>query len=722
MVWSKTPVPTEAFSRVAVAALLGEPRRQALEIRGHRAERRDLVRTVGRDQAGARHHAVAMHIETGATGMQDVQGHLQLPGRGGGRRHPQSYTRFIRRGSASAGGTTDMSAPTHYLILVHGTWARRKDEEAVWYVADESSDNFCRRLETLLRGTDLEGAIWRHCEGVEWPFLWSGDNTHHARLEGAAQLCSRLKTIVKTDRSAMIHIVAHSHGGNVTLAAIDRYLEEIDFQARTIYSSLRLLKSKLDRPQREETRIKPFILSDTWSAPVSDWDSGVKEILRANCRERAHEALEVHGSLIEEIRFENERHELKVRLNPWKQWWDEARPPVDQRAERFVARWKGNSEWTRLGRIVFMGTPFLRKTWRLRPRVAYKVAAALPFAFLGTLYFPGILIIPVLVVYLLITWPGWNPLEWSSVVQLLLVFWLVGGVVGWLPRTTMGTRSDTNVYFKNYAPYAGMHNQECVGHSVDPPLRALTVHAGPLDEALLALSSEPIVYGSLLPVIEHRVFAGPQRLHDVVGTTSSPVEWTRSSLQIAQFGIRKFVHVATERPLRPIRRLVMRRMTDMLCNIVSSRAFGLYPEEFEHARIQASWSANVPEAMDETSWDVSRHLSEAPPIDTSARAAREVSERYKFLWDRNELEKKAEASAMWKQVSVRMQSIGKRYPEETLDRLSSTLMRTCIMLEEKQREIGGSVSLTHSTYYTSEDVIRGVARFITTAKGPIGGH
>jgi len=218
-----------------------------------------------------------------------------------------------------------MSTQSHYVVLIHGTWGRRKAEEAVWYIADEAADNFCRRLDVLLKGSDLEAAIWRPCETVQWPFLWSGDNTHQARMDGAAQLYSHIKNVVEAERRAMIHFVAHSHGGNVALAAIDRYLENLDFQARTIYSSLRLLKSKLRR-QRQGQAIKPFILSDSWTAAVSDWEAGVGQILRANCGERAAEALETHRLLIEEVRSETEVHNAgRLPGNLLSRWLEEAR-------------------------------------------------------------------------------------------------------------------------------------------------------------------------------------------------------------------------------------------------------------------------------------------------------------------------------------------------------------------------------------------------------------
>ena len=156
----------------------------------------------------------------------------------------------------------------------------------------------------------------------------------------------------------------------------------------------------------------------------------------------------------------------------------------------------------------------------------------------------------------------------------------------------------------------------------------------------------------------------------------------------------------------------------MLMNLVGARGFGLYPEELENAAIHTSTRVDAPDAIDEQLWDVSKHLTEVQPVEASARTAREVAERYRFLWDESDFRLKVEASVLWRQVSARIPSISERYPTRSVDQLSATLMRTCVMLEEKLRELAGSVALTHSTYYTQSDVVQGVAEFLATGQAP----
>lgn len=61
---------------------------------------------------------------------------------------------------------------------------------------------------------ELRQALGRECEVRE--FRWSGSNTHQARIDAGADLA---RTIEAAGRSRKIHIIGHSHGGNVALVA-----------------------------------------------------------------------------------------------------------------------------------------------------------------------------------------------------------------------------------------------------------------------------------------------------------------------------------------------------------------------------------------------------------------------------------------------------------------------------------------------------------------------
>jgi hypothetical protein len=66
---------------------------------------------------------------------------------------------------------------------------------------------------------------------TEWPnsparpvsftiFEWSGENSHQARLTAASELATHLRAIADAHNGAAHFVVAHSHGGNVALAAL----------------------------------------------------------------------------------------------------------------------------------------------------------------------------------------------------------------------------------------------------------------------------------------------------------------------------------------------------------------------------------------------------------------------------------------------------------------------------------------------------------------------
>ena len=82
------------------------------------------------------------------------------------------------------------------IVLVHGTWGRWSS----WH----------RRAGLMRRGLTE-----RFAEADVESFVWSGRNTHRARIEGALALADRLDELA--DRHVVL--VAHSHGGNVALGA-----------------------------------------------------------------------------------------------------------------------------------------------------------------------------------------------------------------------------------------------------------------------------------------------------------------------------------------------------------------------------------------------------------------------------------------------------------------------------------------------------------------------
>src|SRR5262245_52275955 len=102
------------------------------------------------------------------------------------------------------------------VTLVHGTWGRgfleahrkRVKRHASW--TEEKSQH----VEAIRRSLGDAVLIER--------FDWSGRNSHRARLRAAGDLATHLSGLVERYPNAAHAIVAHSHGGNVALYALQK--------------------------------------------------------------------------------------------------------------------------------------------------------------------------------------------------------------------------------------------------------------------------------------------------------------------------------------------------------------------------------------------------------------------------------------------------------------------------------------------------------------------
>jgi hypothetical protein len=140
-------------------------------------------------------------------------------------------------------------AETHYILLIHGTWNPPRDGHAHWCRSENNSTNFCFRLAQHLSNSNLAGAIWRPVNGIPIFFSWSGENDHDARLNAAVKLSELMERICDLDRTARIHLIGHSHGGNVILGAIEYYLFA---PARKLRSELPDYLQKIHLPKVSE--------------------------------------------------------------------------------------------------------------------------------------------------------------------------------------------------------------------------------------------------------------------------------------------------------------------------------------------------------------------------------------------------------------------------------------------------------------------------------------
>jgi len=111
------------------------------------------------------------------------------------------------------------------VLVIHGTFA----SNATWW---QSGSSFCTKLEAALNHRDLNAACWMKVahdakdendavRNSYYYFRWSGLNDHHARLSAGEDLAFFISHRARIGSFSKIHIVAHSHGGNVLLEALD---------------------------------------------------------------------------------------------------------------------------------------------------------------------------------------------------------------------------------------------------------------------------------------------------------------------------------------------------------------------------------------------------------------------------------------------------------------------------------------------------------------------
>ena len=97
-----------------------------------------------------------------------------------------------------------LNTPSHFVILVHGTWARN----AQW----TQQGSAVRECITDTLGSNVQFR----------KFMWSGRNRFGARSKAAMDLATLIEQTSKTFPTVPVLIISHSHGGQVALQAISR--------------------------------------------------------------------------------------------------------------------------------------------------------------------------------------------------------------------------------------------------------------------------------------------------------------------------------------------------------------------------------------------------------------------------------------------------------------------------------------------------------------------
>lgn len=116
------------------------------------------------------------------------------------------------------------------ILLVHGTYANNRDRgsDDWWRVGS----HFCQDLDQQLKSRGEPARCWAHLDlsarsptaNEAWgrmPFAWTGENSERSRRIAGRALAAQLSALESDAAISHYHLLAHSHGGNVILNAID---------------------------------------------------------------------------------------------------------------------------------------------------------------------------------------------------------------------------------------------------------------------------------------------------------------------------------------------------------------------------------------------------------------------------------------------------------------------------------------------------------------------
>lgn len=133
-------------------------------------------------------------------------------------------------------------------VFIHGTWA----SEETWWLPGED-DSAADRLETRLQRRGLSGSVWRGLRdqpdvvdlasepvskqsAIQNLFTWSGLNSHSDRVNAAGILRTSMERLAEHHGCSPadplpLHVVAHSHGGNVLLEVLKQPPESVEIRS-----------------------------------------------------------------------------------------------------------------------------------------------------------------------------------------------------------------------------------------------------------------------------------------------------------------------------------------------------------------------------------------------------------------------------------------------------------------------------------------------------------
>jgi hypothetical protein len=575
-----------------------------------------------------------------------------------------------------------------YCILVHGTFGAPADGIAKWYQPDpDEPGNFFNMLADTFRKIGyehivcLEGTLERlrdtlppiqdaspqHFDCAILSFVWTGKNDHNDRVKAGEQLYQLLEDITKADPSARIYLVAHSHGGNVVLRALQHYTY------RMAIGNLRY--------------------SDSLSYPgmIGERTMQVMTLLAGG------------------------------------------------KSEAFWRR-MSSKKTNRIERVVFLGTPFIEKQWQ---NLSSSPSRILNLGWNATLdvLAAATIAYPLIVAYwlasaahgslrdLAISEPNWslNPISWSWFgLGLFIGFLAMSFVLAAWSRVVEERRALPNVYFDSRPIRTRVRFPTQVHAS--PGFKSLVVHLGALDEALLALSSEPLVYGLLAPRVDS-IFEAERETHLLVlGRTGNIGQSIRNLARRLTKWPRRGWSWALRLALRPGQALGRWYLKNSLVRVISSATTGFGTHEFFGARLIAKKSIDLPDFFEVTEWNATRAILDQRGSRSGASQTFEsLIDRYIALESEQNLANSAKASMLWNAIvrgsdkdgSRGLEELRKRYEGYSnlaADGLPDGIRKVAVAIEYRLADM--FMQLSHLFYCSSPKIVEGAVGFLTQGLVP----
>ncbi|GJP56296.1 hypothetical protein CLOM_g15364 [Closterium sp. NIES-68] len=454
----------------------------------------------------------------------------------------------------------DASHETHYVVVVHGTFdAPPADGSRTWYQpAAPGEQNFCSKIGALLADGPLGGGcVWRELpsalparSGIPHPFHWDGTNTHEGRVDAAHKLSRIFNFIATNDPSARIHVIAHSHGGNVLLKATELYMKRLG--------------------SRSVSDLPPAVQKQFWAAYKSRYDM-IRHWRKpdvSNTLWRFFPFLVVRRSMT------GQRATSVKEQYPWacSRWVDSLLALPTKRQRLFLAHRLATSPLSNaLGSLIFLGTPFYVKKWERN----------------GVALLLGTTAVSMVVMFVVM---------WGYVLLWQLVVLASAGRIGRSESPTyvpfalamavliFAIISVAMELWRSTAFYSGN-----IYHAPDfdwsHAMSALVVHAGKLDEASLALSTEPIARAYVFPQLASMLKLPFWKSLPHRPVTKNFSDWTLYLSNSARILLWNIIFILPAAAVALLSRLLAPVVISVVRNVIVTISFGLSAKELSFASV-----------------------------------------------------------------------------------------------------------------------------------------